>query len=204
MEKQETEEAKLTPQLQCRANEIKFFHKHVIEGKTGNQCAAELGVNKNTASNYKHSDTYRQMALAHLDKKLNGVESVIDNLVTSLDAMRPHNVQKTKKDKEGNIETITEVVWVADQSTRMKAILEINRIYGIHAPQKKDITVAVSLSSDEQLFAEIDEAERSSRFVESYTQGEGGLELAPDPQGPSSGDFSSRKRTLLQGTAVPE
>ena len=189
-------------QINRKANEIRYFHKNVIEGKTSAQASEEMGLHKDSGSVYKKSDTYRRLALAYIDDKIGGVEKVMEGLIALLDAEKPHNVPHKTKDKDGKTVVTNEVEWVPDQKSRLKAIQEFNKIYGTYAPQKKDIRIAVSFSSDTELFAEIDEAERVCKYVGSYEEREGSFELAPDPQGTSSGDFKSRKRALLQGTPV--
>ncbi len=193
-----------TNQIKRKTNEAKFFHKHIVEGKGFVQSAREMGVSKVTASSYKKSVDFRQMAVKYLeDSTLGGVKGTMGKLVTALDAVRPHNKIHKTTDKDGVITERTEVEWVPDTNARMKALQEVHKIYGLYAPQKRDIEVTISISSDAELFTEIDEAQRACKFIDSYEEREGSFELAPDPQGDSNGDFESRQRTLLQGTPVP-
>lgn len=183
-------------------NVVKTFQKTIIEGKTSEVCAKEIGVHEVTVRGYRQSDNYRQMAIAYLDDQIKGgaLKGSMCTLVSALDAEKPHN--KETKNDDGS--TTIEVEFVPDIKTRIKAVQEINKIYGIHAPQKRDITVAVSISSDAELFAAVKEADRVCQYVDSYEEREGSFELAPDPQGASSGDFKSRKRALLQSSAVSQ
>ena len=201
-----TESAKVSQiRTKRQIGEVKFFQKHVIEAKSVAQCSREMEVSSQTLFTYKKGTNFREMALAHLeDSTLNGTVGTINKLVDALDAVRPHNTTQKITKSDGSIEEKTIVEWVADQKTRLMALQEIIKIYGLHAPQKKDVRVAVSISSDADLFKEIDETERSRQYVDSYVKGERGFELAPDPQGPSSGNFKSRKRIVLQDAAVQE
>ena len=187
--------------IQSNINELKFFQKHIIEGVPFMKCAKQMNIGTTTLAGYKKRDSFRDMALAYLeDSTLGGVKGSMNRLVDALDATKPHNKETVNKDGATNIE----VIWVADQATRMKALQELNKIYGVYAPTKKDITVEVSMSSDADLFKEIDEAERKCKFVDSYVKREGGFELAPDPQERSSGNFESRKRAILQDATIQE
>lgn len=188
-------------QASMRMNELKVFKAHVIEGKLLKDCSAELGLHQKTVQRAVHSENYRAIALAYLENSvLGGAKGTISKLVGALDATRP----LVTEDIDKNGATTTKITQVADQNTRMKALQELIKIYGFYAPQQKDVKIAVSISSDADLFAEIDKVERASRFVDSYEQGEGGFELASDPARVGTGDFESRKRALLQHAAVPE
>ena len=187
--------------VDVKINKVKFFQKHVVEGKTVTACSEEMGTSKVQLYHYKKSDDYRRMALAYLDdSSLGGVDGVMAKLIAALDAVRPHNKETVNADGSTNIE----VEFVADTNARLKALQEVHKIYGFYAPQKRDVEVTVSLSSDADLFKEIDEAERNSKFVGSYKEREGRFELAPDPQRASLGSVESRKRLLLQGTSISE
>ncbi len=185
-----------------KVNEIKTFQKTIVEGKDSNQIAKEMGLHPVTVRKYRQSETYRNMAIAYLDDRVKGgaLKKSMCKLMDALDATKPHN--KETKNTDGS--TKIEVEFVADTNAQLKSIQEIQKIYGTYAPQKRDITVAISFLSDEELFAEIDEAQRVCKYVDSYEEREGSFELAPDPQGASSGDFKSRKRALLQGSPVPQ
>ena len=188
-------------QLDRRRNEVKFFQKHIVEGKNVTRCSKEIGISKISLHKYKKSENFRQMALEYLDNSvLDGIKGTMCKLVDALDAVRPHNKETRSKDGSTKIE----VIWVADTTARLKALQEVHKIYGIYAPQKRDIEVTVSISSDAELFSQIDEAERACKFVDSYEEREGRFELAPDPQGPGGGDFKSRKRAVLQDASIPQ
>ena len=178
-------------------NTVKFFHKNIVEGKTIIQCAKELDISESMLHRYKKSDDFRQMAIEHLENsKLKGLTGTVSKLVKALDAKRP----MVTEDCDGS----TKITMVPDPQTQIKALQEVIKIYGLHAPVKKDVTATISISSDADIFREIEQAERASRYVESYTVGETGSELAPEQQGNDHGTPESRGRTLLQECAVPE
>jgi len=156
-----------------------FFKEHIINGKSVKQCIEELGITRQGLSQYKKSSDFREMALMYLDEsKLGGVQGTIDTLVGEFDS------------KNENI--------------KHKALKEVIDIYGLHAPKRKDTTVTVSLSSDEDLFRQIDEAAKSCRFVGSHEVGKDGSRLVEKEQGCNTGNFESRERALLQDVALQE
>ena len=168
-----------------------------MSGKNVTQCAKEMGVTRKTLHGYKNSSEFRQMAIEHLeDSKLGGLLGTVTKLVGALDAKKPIVIDCA----DGS----TKVKMVADQKTRMIALQEVIKIYGLHAPIRKDVTASISISSDDELFDEIEGAERASRFVESYQEGPGGLELVASKSSFSKTDVASRGRTILQDDAIPE
>lgn len=165
--------------LEAIKNKAKFVQKHIGEGKTVVQCAKEMDMHPVTLSYYKSDPDYRKMAIHLLENsKLNGLEGTTDELVKKMESK--------------------------DEKTSMTALQEIIKIYGLHAAAKKDTTVTVSLSSDDELFAKIDEAQRDRRYVASHEKGQGGEGMASREQGMGKGDFESRRRVLLQDAAVSE
>ena len=145
------------------------------------------------------------MAVAYLeDSTLGGTVGLMKKLVDTLDATRPIVMTDKKTLKGGEQTETTRIELVADQNTRMKGLQELNKIYGVYAPQKRDVNVTVSIQSDAELFAEIDEAERTGKYVDQYKEGERGFELVADPQGTSHGNFETRKRALLQDAPLQE
>jgi len=193
--------ASKTQEKQKLVNKVQFVQKHLVEGKTVVQCAKEMGVTRNTLQTYKRDKDYRAMALQLLDDgTLGGVAGTMDILVKGLDAEKPIILEDI--DEEGA--SHQKIQYVPDNVARDKALGKVIDIYGLKAPAKKDITVEVSLSSDEELFRQIDEAQESRRYVESYVEGERGFELAKNESTASDGSFGKRRRTLLQDDAVPE
>jgi len=187
--------------LEANVKKAKFFQKHIVEGKRIGKCATDIGVTRAVLHGYKKTEDFRQMALAYLeDSTLGGLKGNVTKLVDALDAVRPHNVESKNSDGSTNVE----VKFVPDESTRFKALQEINKIYGIHAPQKRDVNVAITISSDAELFAKIDEAERNCKHVDSYIKGENGFELATREQDSNCGTFKSRQRTILQDCSIQE
>lgn len=179
------------------ANTIKFFQGHIVDGKTITQCSKDIGVTRKTLHGYKRSPDFRQMAITHLeDSDLGGLKGIMSGLVKALDAKRPI----VTDNKDGS----TKITMKPDMKVRMTAIQEVGKIYGLHAPIRKDVKIGISVSSDEELFGSIEEAERKCRTVQSYVKGEDGFELSPDSQGSDSGDSGTSERTLLQRAALPE
>ena len=185
---------------QSLANLVKFFQKHAVEGKSVSQCSREMNLGRSQLHSYKRSDDFRQMALAELDENIGGVSGVVSRLVKALDAVRPHNKETVNADGSTNIE----VEWVADNNTRDKALSKVIDIYGLKAPKQSNVKVELSLSSDAELFAEIDEAARSCKLVQSYEKGKDGFGLVKAETRDGTGDFESRERALLQGASVSE
>lgn len=180
---------------------VQFVQKHLAEGKSVVQCAKELGVTRNTLQCYKKDDDYRAMALQHLDEsELDGVKGTMSKLVQGLSAEKPIILESIDEDGASH----QQIKYVPDNVAQDKALGKVIDIYGLKAPAKQDITVAVSLSSDEDLFKQIDDAQESRRYVEAYVEGEGGLELVKNESTASDGSFEQRGRTLLQDDAVPE
>lgn len=183
---------------------VQLFHKTVNEGKSVVQAAKEMGISKVSAHKYKKTEEYRQMALASLDGQIQGgVQGAVSKLVEALDAERPE-VLNTVTEKNGKKSIRSKIEMVADNQTRMKALEQIVRIYGLHAPIKKDVTVGISISSDEELFGQIESASRACKYVESQQVGERSSIVVDEQSGLGSGDDHSRGRALLQDAAISE
>ena len=166
-------------QVTVAKNKMKFFHKHVVEGKPITRCAKEMDMSRGMLSIYKRGDDFRQMAIEYFESsKLQGLKGTVSRLVERLDS--------------------------TDNKISFGALQEIIKIYGLYAPTRKDTTVTVSVSSDEELFRQIDEAQRDCRFVESHEKGEKGEGVADGEQGFGVGNFAKRQRALLQDAPVPE
>ena len=178
-------------------NTVKLVQKHLVEGKTIKQSAEEIGVTERQAYNYKSSDEYRHMAIELLENsKLKGLAGTISQLVKALDATKPI----VTEDADGG----THVTRVPDNKTRMEALKEVIQIYGLKAPERKDATVTIAFSSDEELFGQIEQAQRECRFVESVEKFESSPQLVAGESTAGCGGVVSRQRTLLQVDAVPE
>lgn len=183
--------------VQVQVNKVKLFHKHIVEGKNMQTCADEIGVSRRMLHNYKNTDDYRQLAIDHLDKStLNGIEGATGKLVEALDATRA----VVTEDAEG----ATHITHVPDGKIRMTALQEVFKIYGTKAPDRTDATVTVAFSSDQDLFRQIDAAEKACLGLEQVETLEDGTELVTVQPGTDRGDFESRQRTLLQVDPVPE
>lgn len=194
--------------LARQVNEVKFFEKNVVERKSVAQCSRELGISRQTLHDYKKGKNFRQMALLYLeDKTLGGLKGTVKKLIVALDATMPIVMIDKESTGTGDEKTSTEktrIETVPDEKQRFKALQEVIKIYGLHAPQKREIKAEVSISSDAELFGQIEQAERNCRSVESYVQGEKGFELAQRESGSGGGDFEKRERTILQDGTVPQ
>lgn len=191
--------------LKRRVNEVKFLEKHLVEGKTVAQCSQELGLTPQTLFDYKKGKNYRQMALMYLeDATLGGMKGTVKRLIIALDATKPIVMVDKEEDENGNKFEKTRIESVPDEKTRLDAIKEIGKIYGWHAPQKRDTKIAISFSSDAELFEQIEQAQRDCGLVEQYEEGEKGFELAQGESGRGDGNFEKRERTVLQDGSVPQ
>jgi hypothetical protein len=191
------DDMKISPSDQKRLNLVKFFQKHIVERKSITKCSEELGLSRMTLHGYKKERDFRSMALDYLEtSRLRGVTGVMDRLLDQLDAT--NRVPFEKSDGE--------VIWqeVPNNKVRQAALQEIIKIYGLYAPTEIDARLTVSVASDAELFAEIEEAERTCRLVESHEVGQAGPGLAAGQQEDSTGDFDSRKRTLLRDGSVSQ
>ena len=183
--------------VQIKINKVKLFHKHIVEGKTLAVCADEIGVCSKTLHNYKNSDDYREMALTHLDtSKLGGLKGGCGKLVDALDATRA----VVTEDAEGS----THITRVPDNKTRMDALKEVFKIYGVYAAEKRDTTVTVAFSSDADLFRQIDEAQAACCGVKQVVCEQEGSPVASGQPASHSGGLKSRQRTLLHVDTVSE
>lgn len=180
-----------------KINEIKLFHKNIIEGKTVAVCAKEMGISPRMVHVYKTHDDFRKMAIEHLENsKLKGLEGTVGKLVAAFDATRAVITQ----DADGS----THISRVPDEKTRMEALKEVIEIYGLHAPKRTDATITISFSSDEDLYRQIDEAQRNCRLVESIEKGPAGTGMAQGESGIGCGTIEARQRALLQDASLPE
>lgn len=161
--------------------------------------------------NMKKTDDFRQMAIVYLeDSELGGLKGTVNRLIGALDATRPLVTTNKQTTEKGDIIETQDISMVADQNTRMKALQEVIKIYGLQAPERKDVNVGISISSDEELFGKIEQAEKDCRIVESSVrstelgEGPGSSEVVEGQPGDGEGNFTQRRRTLLQTTALQE
>ena len=178
-------------------NTVKLFHKHIVEGKSVSACAREMDISRKTLHGYKKTEDFRHMAIEHLENStLKGLTGTVSKLVKALDAKKPVVTENT----DGS----TNISMVPDQKTRMTALDQVIKIYGLHAPIQRNVTATISVSSDAELFAAIEVAERDCRYVQSKVKGEEGFGLVADEQGSDSRNFSSRGRAILLDDSVQE
>ena len=87
-------------------NEMKFFHKHIVEGKTVQKCAKEMGMHYMGLHKYKNGEDFRKMAIEYFeDSTLKGLKGTASRLIDKLDSV--------------------------DVKTSMSALQEIKKIYGL-------------------------------------------------------------------------
>lgn len=183
--------------LAKKVNKMKFFHKNIIEGKNMAQCAREIGVSSRTLRNYKADDDYREMAIKHLEtSELNGLQGTVSKLVKALDSKRPIVLN--------NADGSTRITHVDDKATQMTALKEIVQIYGLHAPKKENVTAEISISSDEDIYREIESAQRSCGIIDARQEGRDSYAVDPQEQEDNRNDFKSRERAILQDAAIQE
>jgi hypothetical protein len=179
------------------ARKMQFLHKNIIEQKNVSQCAKEMGVSRKTLHNYRNSEDCRQAAIQMVeDSAVKGLDGVMTKLVDKLEAKRVVVVT----DKEGN----QSVKNVADEKIRLDAIKELCKIYGVYAPTKTDAQITVSVQSDADIFAKIEEIERDCCFEPEYKEGPNGYELVAREQEAGRRSVESRERALLCDASVQE
>jgi hypothetical protein len=181
--------------MDVKARKIQLFHKRVIEKKPMGQCAAELGISRRQASTYQNTEDYRTMALKHLDEGI-GIEGTVNRLVAALDSTRAVVIQ----DKEGT----QEIKNVPDERTRTTALQELIKIYGLHAPERKDTSFTLSVATNDELYSEIDKAQRICGFEAESQTGQRRTKVVNSKSIPDTRSFASRKRTLLSDDALQE
>ena len=123
--------------------DLQVFNKIENEGKTLDKTAEELGVSRDTIKRTKKKDCYRNLVLDALEKKGFTVETYVTKLVGLTDAEKEINIG-------GDIH------FVPDQTTRMKAIDKVGKVYGDNCPTENIITSNFASSSDEELFEELE------------------------------------------------
>jgi len=160
-------------------HEAEFFKKHIIDKKSMKQCAEAMSATRQQLCNYKKDENFRQKAIEFMES--GGIDGI-----------------------KGVVEKLTEHCNSDNQNISFKATQEAIKIYGLEAPKRKDVTATISLSPNEELFRQIDEAQDRCRFVESVETGSGSLSVVEGQQGFSTGNFEKRQRALLQNATVQE
>ena len=160
--------AKLPKELTLR--DLTVFVKHETEGKTLDQTAAEMGVSRDTIKSTKKRGSYRDLVLSAMEEKKFGVEDYVTKLIKLTDA------EKTINCGGHNME-------VPDQTTRMKAVEKIGKIYGDDAPTNIDISGSLAGSRDEDLAEQLEAAIEESVGSGAGEQSAGTSDAGPEPGG---------------------
>ena len=125
--------------------DLQIFTKHETEGKTLDKTAEEMGVSRDTVKRTKKKAAYRDLVLDAMEKQGFQVENYVEKLVGL-----------TSAEKEINIGG--DLHYVPDNTTQMKAIEKIGKVYGDAAPVDIDLSSSLARSSDEELFEEFEDA----------------------------------------------
>jgi len=134
--------------------DLLIYKKNIVEGKTLRKTAQELGVCTETVKRTKKKQAFREYALSALEQLGYSVDTHIKRLVelTMADRYAAYRGERTAE---------------PDNPVRMQAAKEIGQIMGLHAPKESNVQHNIAMSSDEDLFAEIDEAAGNFKIIES-------------------------------------
>ena len=144
--------------------DLQIFKKHETEGKTLDKTADEMGISRDTVKRTKKKAAYRDMVLAAMEAEGYGVEQYVQKLVKLTDAKKEISIGGDS-------------IKVDDNTTQMKAIDKIGKVFGDNAPTEVDLTSSLASASDAELFAELEEEfERRGLEAESgeHADGESG------------------------------
>jgi hypothetical protein len=134
--------------------DLLVYKKNIVEGKTLKKTAQELGICTETVKRTKKKLAFREYALAALEQLGYSVDTHMRRLVelTMADRYAAYRGERTAE---------------PDNPVRIQAAKEIGQIMGLHAPKETNVQHNIAMSSDEELFAEIDEAAIRCKLVES-------------------------------------
>lgn len=156
--------------------DLKIFKAHIMDGKTLNETAAEVGCSRETVKRTKKNPAFRDLMLACFDELGKTPMEYAKKLWAMTEAKKEINVN-------GSLETVD------DNQARMTSLKEIGQIYGVYAPQKVDISQTISDADDAELFNELSVA---AKELELSTSGNGrpkqdNSALSPDQATAGSG-----------------
>jgi hypothetical protein len=173
--------------------DLLVYKKNIVEGKTLKKTAQELGVCTETVKRTKKKQAFREYALMALQELGYTVDTHIKRLVqlTQADRYAAYRGERTAE---------------PDNPVRLQAAKELGQIMGLHAPKESNVQHNIAMSSDEELFAEIDEAASRFNIIEgdviNAEECERLLPTEPDTscRGAGEGETASLPvRALLQG-----
>ena len=125
--------------------DLTVFSKIEMEGKTLDQTAEEMNISRDTVKRTKKRGSYRDLVLDALEEKKFGVPEYVDKLIKLTKAKKTLNCGGHDMEVE-------------DNTTQMKAIEKIGKVYGDDSPTNIDITSSLASSRDEDLIGEIEAA----------------------------------------------
>ena len=172
--------------------DLLIYKKNIVEGKTLTKTAQELGICTETVKRTKKKLAFREYALSALEQLGYTVDTHIRRLVelTLADRYAAYRGERTAE---------------PDNPVRMQAAKEIGQIMGLHAPKETNVQHNIAMSSDEELFAELDEVEESCHVIDaSFEDSESCerlLQREPETSCRSAGEGETASlpvRTLLQ------
>jgi len=123
--------------------QLEILQKHTIEGKTQEQVAKELGISRDSVKRAKRKPAYHELAQAALEKKGYTVEALVVDLIAKTTAQKSENIGGS-------------IIEIEDNVSQMKALDQIAKIYGVHAPQNVNLTTTMT-ASDKELLDELNE-----------------------------------------------
>lgn len=164
--------------------------KLVVEGKSVAQAARELNITERMAYHMKRSDEFRQAALYFLENSDNGtVQGAMKKLLAMLEAKKPVVTQLP----DGS----SAVTYVEDTKTQMEALKELNKIYGIYAPEQRTVEHDIAIHDDAAFFNAIAEVARACGVSAEQQGGTDGYRLAQGEQTASGRDAEPGQRAVL-------
>ena len=125
--------------------DISVFVEHEVNGKTLDETAETLGCSRDTVKRTKKRGSYRDLVIDALEEKKFTVGDYVEKLIDLTDS------KKTLNCGGHNIE-------VPDNTTQMKAVEKIGKVYGDDAPTNIDISGSLASSRDEELTEQLETA----------------------------------------------
>jgi len=147
--------------------DLQIFNLHEQKGKTLDETAEELGISRDTVKRTKRKLAYRDLVLTAMEEQGFQVEDYVKKLILLTQAEKEINVG-------GDIRMVN------DNTTQMKAVEKIGKIYGDNAPLDLEISGNLTKASDGELFEEL--AEASERFGVDVESGESGEDEGDTPE----------------------
>ena len=147
--------------------DLQIFNLHEQKGKTLDETAEELGISRDTVKRTKRKLAYRDLVLTAMEEQGFQVEDNVKRLILLTQAEKEINVG-------GDIRMVN------DNTTQMKAVEKIGKIYGDNAPLDLEISGNLTKASDGELFEEL--AEASERFGVDVESGESGEDEGDTPE----------------------